>query len=216
MRGFLNSGDAGLYGDKNRVVGYWALAVHATRDYFYISDEEKKEIIEISRRAIANYLETGERGKVAQPRSKGILTERTGAFVSTYVKNKLRGCIGGFAQQKNLNELLHEMAVSSVRDRRFKNVRLEELKDMHIEVSVLTPLKRIYGAHEIELGKDGIYIKGDYSTGTFLPQVAEKTGWSAEEFLGRCSRDKAGLGWEGWKTAELYTYRAIIIKESER
>ena len=86
---------------------------------------------------------------------------------------------------------------------------------MSIEVSVLTPLKRIYTADEIELGRDGIYIKGDYSTGTFLPQVAEKTGWSVDEFLGRCSRDKAGLGWEGWKTAELYTYRAIIIKESE-
>jgi AMMECR1 domain-containing protein len=47
-----------------------------------------------------------------------------------------------------------------------------------------------------------------------LPQVADKTGWNVNEFLGRCSRDKAGIGWEGWKTAELFTYEAIIIKDS--
>ncbi len=86
---------------------------------------------------------------------------------------------------------------------------------MDIEISVLTPLKEISDIDELELGKDGIYIKKDSRSGTFLPQVAESTGWSKEEFLGHCSRDKAGLGWDGWKEANLFTYQAIIFSEKE-
>jgi len=86
---------------------------------------------------------------------------------------------------------------------------------MSIEVSVLSPLRKIQSIDEIELGRHGIYIKSGYNTGTFLPQVADKTGWSVKEFVGRCSRDKAGLGWDGWKTAELFIYEAIIIKEAD-
>lgn len=47
--------------------------------------------------------------------------------------------------------------------------------------------------------------------GTFLPQVADEVSWTKEEFLGHCAQDKAGIGWEGWRTAELYTYEAIIF-----
>ena len=85
--------------------------------------------------------------------------------------------------------------------------------DIKIEISVLTPLKRINSPDEIILGKHGIYMKKGYNSGTFLPQVANSTGWTKEEFLGHCSRDKAGMGWDGWKTAELYTYEAIVFGE---
>ena len=52
-------------------------------------------------------------------------------------------------------------------------------------------------------------------SGTFLPQVATETGWTLEEFLGHCSRDKAGIGWNGWKDskAEIYIYEAIVLNE---
>ena len=55
-------------------------------------------------------------------------------------------------------------------------------------------------------------VKGSHH-GTFLPQVADETGWTTEEFLGYCARDKAGIGWDGWKTAELYTYQTEVVKE---
>jgi len=87
------------------------------------------------------------------------------------------------------------------------------LKDIDIEISVLTPLKKIQSINEITMGKHGIYIKKGYRTGTFLPQVANETHWTLEEFLGHCARDKAGIGWDGWKEAELYTYEAIIFGE---
>jgi hypothetical protein len=124
----------------------------------------------------------------------------------------LRGCIGGFPQEKTLNELIQEMAVSAACDRRFDKLTPDEMENMELEISVISPLKKIESTDEIELGKHGIYIKNGLNTGTFLPQVADKTGWNKEQFLGHCSRDKAGLGWEGWKTAELFIYEAIIFK----
>jgi uncharacterized protein (TIGR00296 family) len=106
------------------------------------------------------------------------------------------------------------MAVaSSTRDTRFNPVKSDEMATLRIEISVLTPLKKITSPDEIILGKHGIYMKKGYNSGTFLPQVAKSTGWTKEEFLGHCSRDKAGMGWDGWKTAELYTYEAIVFKE---
>ncbi|HRR06883.1 MAG TPA: AMMECR1 domain-containing protein, partial [Victivallales bacterium] len=68
---------------------------------------------------------------------------------------------------------------------------------------------------EFEMGKHGIYMIKGYRSGTFLPQVAKETNWSKEEFLGHCARDKAGIGWDGWKDAELYTYEALVFSESE-
>ncbi|MCY1720803.1 AmmeMemoRadiSam system protein B [Prolixibacteraceae bacterium Z1-6] len=210
---YQNSGDTKMYGDKSQVVGYWAIAVFDENIPFIISEKEQAEILEIARNSITNYLIPGKKDKL-HSKPGGILNTKTGAFVSVYIKGELRGCIGGFAQEKTLKKLIKQMAVSSVCDRRFKPVKPEELENMTLEISVLSPLKRIKSATEIELGRHGIYIRKGLNTGTYLPQVAEKTGWTVTEFLGRCSRDKAGLGWEGWKTAELFTYEAVIIKEN--
>ena len=109
----------------------------------------------------------------------------------------MRGCIGSFVTEGTLNDEVQSLAVSAACDRRFDDLRLEDLDNMELEISVLSPL---------------IYIKKGYNTGTFLPQVATKTGWSLSEFLGHCSSDKAGLGWDGWKTAELFTYEAYVFR----
>jgi AmmeMemoRadiSam system protein B/AmmeMemoRadiSam system protein A len=209
---YQNSGDAMLYGDKNGVVGYWAIAIYRDNNLFTISEKEKNEILDRTRKAITSFVETGKRGKIQKSDTTGILNENTGVFVSIYIKNKLRGCIGGFAQEKTLNELVQQMSVSAACDSRFDTIKKKELKNMEMEISVLSPLKKIKSIDEIELGKHGIYIREGLNTGTFLPQVATKTGWNKDEFLGRCSRDKAGLGWYGWKTAEVFTYEAVIFK----
>ena len=108
--------------------------------------------------------------------------------------------------------MVQSMAVLSACDIRFDGLSEKELQEMQLEISVLSPLKKIESANEIQLGKHGIYIKKGLNTGTFLPQVAAKTGWDVEKFLGHCSRDKAGLGWSGWKTAELFTYEAVVFR----
>ena len=99
-------------------------------------------------------------------------------------------------------------------DPRFMPVKEEEMSDISIEISVLTPLKRIYDISEFNYGHEGIYIHKGFRSGTFLPQVADEVKWTKEEFLGHCAQDKAGIGWNGWRNAELYTYKAIIFKET--
>jgi hypothetical protein len=89
------------------------------------------------------------------------------------------------------------------------------MDNIDIEISVLTPLQKIESIDEIEMGKHGIYIKKGFATGTFLPQVANETGWTKEEFLGHCAHDKAGIGWDGWKDADIFIYEALVFSEKE-
>ena len=208
---YQNSGDAKMVGDKDRVVGYWALLV-AEENEFSVLEEEKDELLRKAKSSIKHYLETGNRANPEPPETNGILNDEAGVFVSIYVNDELRGCIGNFAQGETLNNLVQRMAVSATRDHRFENLKKEELDDMQLEISVLSPLKKINSMDEIELGKHGIYIKKGLNSGTFLPQVAKKTNWSLDEFLGHCARDKAGLGWDGWREAEIYTYEAFIFR----
>ena len=138
----------------------------------------------------------------------------SGAFVTLTIDGKLRGCIGRFDADQPLYKMVQEMAVSAAtRDYRFSRLTKKELGQAHIEISVLTPMKKILSPDEIVLGKHGIYVKKGSRGGTFLPQVASQTNWTVEEFLGHCARDKAGIGWDGWKDADLYTYEAYVFGE---
>ena len=212
---YKNSGDAERYGEKSRVVGYWSIGISRKQYSFEITNAERMELLEKARKSIEHFVRTGFRAEPEKPITKGILNEKAGAFVSIYIEGKLRGCIGGFAGSKKLGDLVQNMAASASCDRRFLSVQSEELDKMELEISVLSPLKKIKSVDEIEPGKHGIYIKKGFNSGTFLPQVAMKTGWSVEELLGHCAREKAGIGWEGWKTAEIFTYEAVIIKCGE-
>jgi AMMECR1 domain-containing protein len=80
---------------------------------------------------------------------------------------------------------------------------------------VLFRSKKISNINEIILGKHGIYIKKGFQSGTMLPQVATEYGWTVEEFLGFTSRDKAGLGWDGWKDAEIFIYEGVVLEETK-
>jgi MEMO1 family protein len=216
-----NSGDA-VAGDKSRVVGYCAMGVYLSgnipaqteKDSYQIPEEDRATLLKLARETILNYVSTGKIPVTATEKLSPILKAPAGAFVSLYKKKELRGCIGRFDPGQPLYKVVQDMAVaSSTRDSRFNPVEIDELADITIEISVLTPLKKIKSPDEIILGKHGIYMKKGYNSGTFLPQVAKSNGWTKEEFLGHCSRDKAGMGWDGWKTAELYTYEAIVFGE---
>ncbi len=210
---YRNSGDVSL-GDKKRVVGYWAIAVNRKTEPFHITKEEEKKLLQLSRSSI--YAKLTGTSMVQDSNQTGILNEKCGVFVTLKKEGKLRGCIGRFNPPTTLFQTIQEMAVSAAtQDTRFNPVTAEELVKIDIEISVLTPLKKIDSIDQFELGKQGIYIKKGYNSGTFLPQVATETGWTKDEFLGHCSRDKAGIGWDGWKQAELYTYEAIIFGERE-
>ncbi len=215
---YKNSGDS-EYGEKNRVVGYQAIAFSghlptAEAGQFSLTAKEKEQLLSIARSTLQEYLNTGELSQNDGIGLSKALMSETGCFVTLKKGDRLRGCIGRFTSDQPLYQLVRQMAVASAtQDSRFSPVTYSELSTLHIEISVLTPLKRIQSIDEIIMGKHGIYIKKGFRTGTFLPQVATETGWSKEEFLGHCAEDKAGIGWEGWKDAEIYTYEALVFGE---
>ncbi|MGM0377416.1 MAG: AmmeMemoRadiSam system protein A [Bacteroidota bacterium] len=140
------------------------------------------------------------------------LKTSAGAFVSLYKNGKLRGCIGHFGEDKPLYEVVEKMTrAAALDDPRFNPVSPEEIDDIKVEISVLTPMRKVDDVSEIKPGKHGILIRKGSRSGTFLPQVADKTGWGREELLGHCARDKAGLAWDGWKEAEVFVYEAIVF-----
>ena len=214
---YMNSGDV-ENGDKSRVVGYYAIALEKNAGnkgvQDFLSTKDKIKLLQIARETIESYLKTGKIPVIDTSGLSPALKVHSGAFVTLNKEQRLRGCIGRFMADEPLYKVVQEMAVAAaVQDPRFTPVKPVELNDIDIEISVLTPLKKIKSVDEIKLGRDGIYIvKGDKS-GTFLPQVATETGWNLEEFLGHCARDKAGLGWNGWKDADIYTYQAIVFDE---
>lgn len=213
---YKNSGDS-LFGDKLRVVGYCAISFSRGKaktlaDEFSISSDEKKYLLKLARETITEYIQKGAIPKIDSAELSATLKTPCGAFVSIYKNHILRGCIGSINAKQPLWKTVQSMAVSSAaHDYRFSQVQPNEINKLKIEISVLTPFKRIKSIDEFIPGKHGIYMKqGDYS-GTFLPQVATHTDWNKEEFLGHCAHDKAGIGWDGWKSAELYTYEALVF-----
>lgn len=215
---YMNSGDVS-FGDKNRVVGYFALALVKEKDppgEDFLTLQDKKALLIIARETLESYINTRQIPDIDPSDLSDDLKVHSGAFVTLNKDGNLRGCIGRFIADEPLYKVVQQMTVAAAtQDYRFMPVRPSELSHIDIEISVLTPLKKINSINEIKLGRDGIYIVKDGKTGTFLPQVAEKTGWSLEEFLGHCARDKAGIGWDGWKDADIYTYQAIVFDEKE-
>ncbi|MEA3447181.1 MAG: AmmeMemoRadiSam system protein B [Bacteroidota bacterium] len=211
-----NSGDA-VFGDHSRVVGYAAIAglmKESNEENFSLSDNEKQFLLGLARKSIDASFHPGD--VVLPEKDDDVpekLTTQCGAFVTLHKNGKLRGCIGNFGDDRPLWKMVKEMAVAAAfHDTRFSPLLENELSDIEIEISVLTPLRPMKDISELKLGKHGIYIKHDFASGTFLPQVATDTGWNKEEFLGHCARDKAGMTWDGWKDADVYLYEAIVFK----
>ena len=213
---YQNSGDVPIYGDSERVVGYHAIGVYSkNEEVFEFTDYEQHYLLEVARYTLEKHLKVKNKTDVLEIPDNGIMGQNLGAFVSLYVNRELRGCIGNIFGHEPLVDVVKRMAVAASKDRRFMNITANELHDLNIEISVLSPLKQIYSLDEIELGKHGIFIEKGNNSGTFLPQVANKMNWTVEEFVGHCSKDKAGLGWDGWKYASMYTYEAFVFSEEK-
>ncbi|MCJ7729957.1 MAG: AmmeMemoRadiSam system protein A [Sedimentisphaerales bacterium] len=130
------------------------------------------------------------------------LDSHLGCFVTLKNHDQLRGCIGQFIADRPLVQMVVEMAkASATSDPRFFGdpITPDELPNLDIEISVLSPLKKTTDPLSLRLGVDGIYIKRGHFSGCFLPQVATETGWTKEEFLSYCCSHKAGLPPNAWK-----------------
>jgi AmmeMemoRadiSam system protein A len=144
------------------------------------------------------------------------LNVNCGCFVTLKNHDQLRGCIGQFVSDRPLVELVIEMAkASATGDPRFFGdpITPDELEQLDLEISVLSPLKKTNDPLSLRLGVDGIYIKKGCTSGCFLPQVATETGWDKEQFLSYCCSHKAGLAPDAWKDpkTEVYFFTAEVF-----
>ncbi len=182
-----------------------------------LSTAHETRLLQIARAAV-------EAAATGQPRAGGAadeypqLQQHLGAFVTLHKQGQLRGCIGRFLPDEPVWEVIDQMARSAAtEDPRFQPVGEDELADIDIEISVLSPLMRTDDPMSLELGVHGIYIKSGFQSGTFLPQVATECDMTKEEFLSTCCAHKAGLAPDAWKypETEVYLYTAQIFGEKQ-
>jgi AmmeMemoRadiSam system protein B/AmmeMemoRadiSam system protein A len=223
---YANSGDAG--GTKDRVVGYGAAAFVKTRsavnskggnfvktEDIQFNPDEKKKLFRVARESILAAL-SGERPHEFEIPEPNLQLKR-GVFVTLTHGDRLRGCIGHFEPDMPLYEIVSQMAVAAAtQDYRFFNnpVTGPEMKNIHIKISILSPLRKIQSIDEIEIGKHGIWVRMGGKSGTYLPEVATDMGWDRIQFLESCCEEKAGLPADAWKNgADIYIYSSQVLEE---
>ena len=179
-----------------------------------MNDSQKRTLLGVARNSVEAAIN---RGPIPEPTSdEPELNAHCGCFVTLKNHERLRGCIGQFISEMPLIELVAQMAkASATGDPRFfaDPITANELDQLDIEISVLSPLKRTDEPLSLRPGIDGIYIKRGGASGCFLPQVATETGWSKEEFLSYCCAHKAGLTPDAWKDSdtEVYLFTADVF-----
>jgi len=210
---YANSGD--VTGDRSRVVGYMAAALWKRESTESekreasaaeasegpeLSAEDKAFLHDIAGRAIENLLRGRSLSEIEPP--SPLLKEPRGAFVTLRKQGRLRGCIGHILPRYPLAETIVRMArAAAFEDPRFPPLKEDELGELDVEISVLSPLRTVSDVKEIQVGRHGLYIrKGGYA-GLLLPQVATEHGWDRKTFLEHTCL-KAGLPKEAWKDGE--------------
>jgi hypothetical protein len=221
---YANSGD--VTGERRQVVGYLsaaffkenprekAMAKKKTGIDMGLTDDEKQALLRIARASIQAEL-AGKKPPAAK--GQGTLEEKRGAFVSLKRRGRLRGCIGFIEAKKPLAQTVEEMAVAAaLQDPRFPPLREEELKEVSLEISVLSPLRKIADVSAIEVGTHGLYVRKGSRSGLLLPQVATEYGWERDTFLKETCR-KAGLAPDAWRDpeTEIYLFSADVFAEDE-
>ncbi len=219
------STSADTSGDAKRVVGYLSAAFvkqnpqqNSKEDKMeqLLTQAQKKRLLKLARDTIALYLT---KEKVLQESVDDAGFEQVmGVFVTLHKHGELRGCIGNIVGRVPLYKGVIDMAIaSSTQDHRFSPLTSQELEDIDIEISVLSPLKKITDPKEIILGTHGVLVKDFLRSGVYLPQVATETGWSKEEFLTSLCAHKAGMSPDAWKTGkcDIFIFSAEVFGEKD-
>jgi AmmeMemoRadiSam system protein B/AmmeMemoRadiSam system protein A len=220
---YANSGDV-PEGVKNQVVGYMAGIVYKTKQGSKadanpsqgersLNASEREQLLHIAKVAIERSVKSERMPEFTV--DSDMLRRESGAFVTIKKHGELRGCIGHIIASEPLYEVVRDVAVSAaLQDPRFMPVSTEELKDLELEISVLTPLRKISDINEIEVGKHGILMRRGAYQGLLLPQVATEYNWDRTKFLEQTCL-KAGLYTSAYKEkgTEIYIFSAEVFGE---
>ncbi len=179
-----------------------------------LDNRERLFLLEVARRALIAAVETGKTLEVSSRDLAG--SECAGAFVTLRRRTRLRGCIGQIGTKQSTVEVVaYSARAAALEDPRFDPVRSEELRDIEIELSVLSVPERIE-PRQIEAGKHGLIVSRGWQRGVLLPQVAVEQRWESVRFLEETCV-KAGLERDAWKQPEtlILAFTADVFSESE-
>jgi len=175
----------------------------------------KKTLLKIARESITSAVNNK---KLPEYEIKDpVLNTKCGSFVTLQINGNLRGCIGNITAETPLWQTVRNMAVeSALRDPRFYPLTPGELEKADIEISVLSPLRKIKEIEEIKVGEHGIFIKNGFYQGLLLPQVATNYGWDRNTFLEQTCY-KAGMSSNCYreKDTEILIFSAAVFGEKD-
>jgi AmmeMemoRadiSam system protein A len=184
------------------------------------SEAQQQAMLAMARQAIAASLES-----VQAPRPEPddpFLAYRAGVFVTLREKQRfrqsgpgrLRGCIGHMKPDQSLHQIVPEMAVqAATADPRFPPMKAKELADVTIDIAILSPIKPVESRDEIEIGKHGLVLTGEWQRALLLPKSPVIYGWDLDQYLSNL-HSKAGLPPDYWPDqGKLYSFTSFDFGE---
>lgn len=180
-----------------------------------LTSEERKTLLRIARETIQARLGVRPSTRSTALEMTQALSTPCGAFVTLHKNGRLRGCIGHITSERPLHETIREVAAASaLEDPRFPALSRDEIAEVDLEISVLSPLRRIVDPGQIEPGTHGILLRSGAHSGLLLPQVATEQGWDRETFLEHTCL-KAGVPRGAWRSTgtEIEIFTAIVFGE---
>jgi hypothetical protein len=180
-----------------------------------LNAQQQQVLLTLARDTIEQYVT--DRSVPELPEGDPAFLPERAVFVTLHKHGELRGCIGGLEAKEPLAEAVRSSAISAAtQDPRFPPVSPDELEDLEIEVSVLSPLQKVESPDEIIVGKHGVMVAKGMRRGVFLPQVAPEQGWDRDTMLTYLCAHKAGLPADAWRSgADLYIFTTQVFSEED-
>ena len=177
------------------------------------SAEERTQLLQLAHESIVSALEDR---KLSLTPPTAHLAELRGAFTSLYFQGRLRGCVGYVLPVSSVYQAVADTArAAAFEDTRFCPVKLEEARNLEIELSILSRPQPI-APEAVVIGRDGLLIGMSGCRGLLLPQVAVEHSWDRETFLEQTCQ-KAGLPRDAWrKGASVEAFTAEVFGDKER
>jgi AmmeMemoRadiSam system protein B/AmmeMemoRadiSam system protein A len=200
-----------LTDDFRHSVSYAALGCFP-RSAFDLDAADREALLDSAAETLRRLRETRESRAFPALDGSAALSAHRGVFVSLHQGEELLGCVGSSEGRVPLSEEVANLSLAAALDDPRFRPAASVAGPIDIEISVLTPFRRIWEAAGCTVGKHGLFLKLGGHAGLLLPQVATEAGWTAEEFLQAVAR-KSMLGPRAWRDpkARLYAFEAQVF-----
>lgn len=187
----------------------------------YYDAQERATLLELARQSLAEGLKSGHGAVVSVPDYTPKLREKRASFVTLRLAGCLRGCIGSLEAFRALViDVADRAYAAGFRDPRFDPIDAEELPEIELEISVLSPPELMAVASESELiqqarpAVDGLLLQSSRYRGTLLPSVWQSVPSAADFVAALCQ--KAGIPDGSWPDdLRVFRYTTEVIEAPE-